>query len=325
MRGALRAEFEQLRELTRLFFGRFLENDLIALDGDIKPALVNILALLAAPGIVIPLMSQYRYSSFIGEPLFARDIAALGDKGFYLSFSMAVLGIVTVLESDALFPDMRDYLILRPFPIRLDTMFTAKLAALAAFWMTFTIAINSLCTLLFPLIVAQRATFLEVLWMMRAHAIAVVASSAFVFLALISVQGVVNNVFGVRMSRRVSPYIQGSLIIGLLFSFFVSSEVMRSIAPGRPSTAVLRVFPPAWFLGLYQYELGWRDPVFTELAALAKRALAVAGASAVISYALSYTRHVRKSLEAMDAPAVSNGWVARLLLAFADRFVVICR
>ena len=156
---------QQFRELRRLFFSRFLENDLIALDGDTHGALTGIFALLMAPGLFLPFFEFVRFSSYpLGFLAWQdRDLASLPDKALHLGLSMTVLGIVTVLEWDALLPDRRDYAVLRPLPIRIRTLFAAKLAALAQFWLLFTLLTSGLAAVLFPMAVVQTSGLPELL------------------------------------------------------------------------------------------------------------------------------------------------------------------
>ena len=51
--------------------------------------------------------------------MYVRDLASLGEKEFFICFSMTVMGLVTVIEWEMLFPDRRDYANLTPLPIRL--------------------------------------------------------------------------------------------------------------------------------------------------------------------------------------------------------------
>ncbi len=301
--NGLRERGRQLRELTRLFFARFLENDLICIDGDTRSTLINILGLLAAPGVFYPLLGNFVYGPMYTRPLYERDIYSLPDKGLYLAFSMTVLGILVVLEWDTLLPDRRDYYVLQPFPIRLRTILSSKVAALAGLWGVFTVAVNAFSSIAFPMVVVQADDLRAVLWFARGHVLAILAGNAFVFLALISVQAVLMSVLGWRWFRRVSPYAQGLLVAGLLLTFFCEGAVVNGIRPGQSVTSVLRFYPPAWFLGLYQSELGWQQPVFRELAGQARLALAVVAGIAAAGFAFSYRRHVSRSLESPGAAA----------------------
>ena len=173
LREVIRRDRKPFRELTKLFFRRFLENDLISLDADTRPSLVNILALVAAPGVFLPVLELVLYAAAYYTPLPERDLGSLQEKAFYLCFSMTALGIATVLEWDTLLPDRRDYAVLRPLPVRLGTILAAKIAALAGFWAILTIAINGFSSLVFPMAVLQREGFAALVWFIRCHVLAV--------------------------------------------------------------------------------------------------------------------------------------------------------
>jgi uncharacterized protein YhhL (DUF1145 family) len=66
------------------------------------------------------------------------------EKSYLFTLMMILFGIVTLLEWDILFPDRRDFLNLMPLPIRLRTIFSAKLASFVLFVGLFSVAMNSL-------------------------------------------------------------------------------------------------------------------------------------------------------------------------------------
>ena len=319
---SIRREKKQFTSLVKLFFGGFLDNDLIGLDGDTRPALINVLALLAAPGIFLPVLELMMYAWAYYVPLAQRDLGAIPEKAFYLCYSMTALGIATVLEWDTLMPDRRDYTVLRPLPLRLGTILAAKIAALAGFWVILTLAVNAFSTLAFPLAVVQKDGLVRLIWLIRCHAVAVLAGNAFIFLALISVQGILMNLLGWRLFRRVSPYAQTVLIAALLMMFFTSLTLTGEIRGVRPPSGALRFFPPLWFLGLYQQGLGWTQPLIRDLAARANLALWLSAVTAVLAFTLSYRRHVQRSLEPLDTGGTAPGWAARALTALANRVLL---
>lgn len=314
----MRTEWRQFRELVRLFCGRFLSNDLICLDGDTSATLTHILALVAAPGIILPILENWLYGT-MPRPLWFRDLYSINEKGLYIGFSMAVLGIVTVLEWDTLLPDRRDYLVLRPFPVRLGAMLAARIAALAAFWAVFTVVMNAVPAFMFPAVVIQTEPMASFLWFVRCHALAIVAANAFVFLAIVAVQAVLMNVLGWRWFRRFSPLAQLLLIALLLVMFFRAPGLVGAMHPARPAPAALQWFPPAWFVGLYQYELGWRQAVFSGMAARAWMGVGAMALVAAAGFAASYHRHVRRSLEAMETTGAAPGRLTTLAWRFLDR------
>jgi hypothetical protein len=326
MGPALQNELSQFRELARHFFSRFFDNDLVAIhtdDVDMRATVVNILAILAAPGMLLPFLFMSKYVKLQEAPMYVRDLASLGEKEFFICFSMTVMGLVTVIEWEMLFPDRRDYANLTPLPIRLRTMFGAKIAALLAFLAIFSLAINAFSPVMFPAVVLQKGSVLNVIPFARCHIVAILAANTFVFFFCVAVQGILMNVLGYRLFRRVSPYVQFGLVALLLLMFLLSARIVSELQPGAAmNPAAVYAFPPLWFLGLYQTQLGWTNPVFRELAASARMAAGWTTFGALATYVLSYKRHVTRSLESADeystVPSAMEKFVSRVL----DRFVV---
>jgi hypothetical protein len=326
MGPVLQNELSQFRELARHFFSRFFDNDLVAIhtdDVDMRATVVNILAILAAPGMLLPFLFMSKYVKLQEAPMYVRDLASLGEKEFFICFSMTVMGLVTVIEWEMLFPDRRDYANLTPLPIRLRTMFGAKIAALLAFLAIFSLAINAFSPVMFPAVVLQKGSVLNVIPFARCHIVAILAANTFVFFFCVAVQGILMNVLGYRLFRRVSPYVQFGLVALLLLMFLLSARIVSELQPGAAmNPAAVYAFPPLWFLGLYQTQLGWTNPVFRELAASARMAAGWTTFGALATYVLSYKRHVTRSLESADeystVPSAMEKFVSRVL----DRFVV---
>ena len=149
----------QFVELSRLFAGRFLENDLICVDGDTRGTLIGVLSLLIAPGVFGPMLTYLQFGSW---PLCfmewqVRDTVAIPHKLLHIALSMTALGLFTVFEWDAMLPDRRDVAVLRPFPVGLGTLFAAKVSALFLFWGIFTLAVDGISGVFFPVSVMQNA------------------------------------------------------------------------------------------------------------------------------------------------------------------------
>jgi hypothetical protein len=321
---AWRDRWGQFRELKGLFFGRFLENDLICVDGDTRGTLIGILSLLIAPGLFLPLLEYIMFSSYpLGfGPWWHRDLAAVPDKIMHVALSMTVLGLMTVFEWDAILPDRRDVAVLSPLPVSLGTLFGAKLAALAKFWLVFTLAVDLAPAILFPAAVVQKAPDGILAWYMLCHSLSLLAANVFVFLTMVAIQGWLMTILGLRRFRRVAPFAQFVLIVGLLCLFFLSIGLAFGLDGNDPTPALLRVLPAWWFLGMGQVALGWRMPLFDGLAPLALPAIAIAAAAAASGYALSYRRSIFRSFEEQDGPAGEPGRVARLLAAAMNRWLV---
>jgi hypothetical protein len=323
IRNAFRDQRLQFVELTRLFFGRFLENDLIAIDGDARATLVGILSLLVAPGVFLPLLEYLQFSSYpLGfQPLAVRDMAAIPDKTLAIALSMTVLGLFTVFEWDAVFPDRRDIAVLRPMPIGIRMLFAGKLAALAQFWLVLTLAVNGFSSFLFPMAIVQRDSSALPRYI-GCHVLAILAANAFMFLAMIAIQGILVAALGWARFRRVAPYAQFVLIVAILGMFFLSIGAAFGLRPYAPPPPLISALPVFWFLGQYQTQLGGGLPLFNELAAYALPAIGIAAAVAAAAYALSYRRSVSRSFEEQDGPARKPGPVGDSLAALANRVLL---
>ncbi|MGD0365331.1 MAG: hypothetical protein ABSC93_30985 [Bryobacteraceae bacterium] len=326
MASARENELSQFRELVRHFFSRFFDNDLVAInadEADMRSSVVNILAILAAPGMLLPFLFLSKYVKLQDAPMYVRDLASLGEKEFFICFSMTVMGLVTVIEWEMLFPDRRDYANLTPLPIRLRTMFGAKIAALLAFLTIFSLAINAFSPVMFPAVVLQKGSVWNVIPFARCHIVSILAANAFVFFLCVAVQGILMNVLGYRLFRRVSPYVQFGLVALLILMFLLSGRIVSELhVRAAANPAAVYLFPPLWFLGLYQTQLGWSDPVFRELAHAARMAAGWTTVGALATYILSYKRHVTRSLESAGEFSTVPSAMDRFVEGMLDRFVV---
>jgi hypothetical protein len=311
--------FDQYLALVGHFFGRFFDNEFVAQNTEMQVTITKILALLAAPGVLFPCLRYIAYLNLDGYPPEARLPVLWFDRSFFICFSMLVMGGVTVLEWDALFPDRRDYVSLIPLPIRARTIFLAKVGALVLFLLAFTVAVNGVSIVFFP-IISYRGTALDLLHAMAAQGVAIVAGSAFVFVSLIALEGIMLNVLSVRWFRRASVYVQCAMICALLSLFFLFPNIAGSIPElkARHATA-LYAFPPMWFLGLNEWILGTRDAVMLDLARWARAGLAISTGVAATAYTIAYRRHIRRTLETLEGGDGARGRVQEFIGRVADR------
>jgi len=311
----------QFAALVRHFFGRFFDNEFVAGNSEMHVTVTKILALLAAPGVVLPCLRYITYLRLDGYPPDARLPVLWSDRLFFLCFSMLVMGGVTVLEWDALFPDRRDYVSLVPLPIRARTIFLAKVGALAIFLVGFTIAVNAVSIVLFP-IISYRGSAAALLRAIVSHGISIVAANTFVFVSLVAIEGVLLNALSVRWFRRASVYVQCAMVFALLSLFFLYPGIASSITEWKTHRPMaLYAFPPMWFVGLNEQLLGSSDAVMLTLARLARYGLAMVTLFAAAAYAIAYRRHVRRTLESLEGDAGTRTRAHQLVGRIADRLV----
>ncbi|RPI29732.1 MAG: hypothetical protein EHM61_00665 [Acidobacteria bacterium] len=301
--------------LTRHFFSRFFDSEFLSPGGEASVSVTQILALLPVPGAVLSLYYIFMKYAFLVAHL--RSWAAVdswSDRCFFVSISMIVTGLVTLLYWDNLFPDGKDYLNLVPLPIKLSTLFLAKVSSLVLFMGMFSVMINAASGILFPLAATiSYASSADSMRFLAAHFVAVFSGSGFVFLLLVGVQGACMTILPRRLFNRVSVAIQSSLLVVFLSSFLVLSDLIVSVRNSHnPLYQVL--FLPAWFTALYDHVLGiiprhatsvsWRYPLL---------ALMIAFALSVLFYSLSYRRYVGRCQQASTDDQTRSGLAGRFL------------
>ena len=305
--------------LVRHFFGRFFDNEFVARDSEMQVTVTKILAMLAVPGLLLPLFRFTTYTGLEGYPLEVWNPTLWFDRCFFFSFSMVVMGAVTVLEWDTLFPDRRDFVTLIPLPIALRSVFLAKVAALALFLVAFTAVVNVSSTVTFP-VISMRGTFRGLVRGILIHGLTVLAASAFIFGFLVALEGVLLNFLSFRWFRKVSVFVQTAMVFALLSVFFLFPNIAISIPALKAiDSATLHAYPPAWFLAMNEVLLGSRDPVFLKLAAVAWKALAAVLLISAIAYTVAYRRQVRRTLETLEGIEGGRTRLHAWLSSMADR------
>jgi hypothetical protein len=320
--------------LRRLFFRRFFDNDLISPNGGGFDNMGLVFAALATPGLLAAAPLLFKYGNRYITPG-RRLLMGLDDKFFFLALSMVVMGIVTVVEWDALALDARDVAILGPLPIPRRTLLAAKLGAIGLFIVAFAAAVTAIPSIVHPLVLlgTLQIGLAQGLWLMSVQAAVSLAAVAFAFFAILGVRQVIVLLLGARWFGRVAVLVQFVLVLALVTALFLlpgHRSVSESMLPGGGSTVSLS--PPMWFLGLSESLTGrgvldspqvvsprgkaywtsreanrsradylWYMPVFDRLAGIGLVALAIAALLAVGGYALETRRLVRRASAARSS------------------------
>ena len=124
----LREDADQLGLLSRHFFERLFRNDFVDFEDQMKARLVAVLAVLA---VVVGWSSQLLV--FFKYELSPDAGTSWQEKNYIFILMMLLFGVATLLDWEALFPDRRDFVNLTPLPVRLRTIFAAKLVSFLAF------------------------------------------------------------------------------------------------------------------------------------------------------------------------------------------------
>jgi hypothetical protein len=290
-------------ELRRHFFLRFFDSDLVSTPGQWQVVAGGVLAILLSLSVIVTPVYHHKYLELnklsTPDPL---RLAALADVLFLITTAMFLIALFTTLQWPSLFPGLRDYLALGALPVKLRDVFIAKFSALVAFAGLFVVALTSPLSVMLPMLMSGRHCA-DPLRQIPAVFVSSTLAAAFVFFALVAVQGVLLNVTPIRHFTRVSLTAQGALLTALLCGLPLAFSIptLQSSMNQRPDWIVW--VPPAWFLGLEQAMVGNREPLAIRLAWLGLAAVAGAAAAAVATYLWSYRRHRVRLLE---TPAVSS-------------------
>jgi hypothetical protein len=314
--------------LTRHFFRQFFENEFISRGSEARLGVVHVLAMLPLPGIfytfyIIPTYDDIRLFFPWQYPA-----VTLIDQCRYVTLSMIVIGIVAILEWDALFLDRRDYAILGPLPLKGPTIFAAKVTSLLLFLSVFIVDVGGIPTVMYPLVASTgirgaQVSFLRLSGMVLAHAVAVFGGSVFIFLFFVAVQGVLINLLRPRAFKIVSRCIQLQGIVALLLFLFLLPIISAGLPAWEPAhDPGFFWLPPLWFVGVYQTLLGSGEAVFHSLASIAVVALALVTLACAAAYAISYKRQAQRALEATEAHTDEPRWRVRASCWVLNQFLL---
>jgi hypothetical protein len=314
--------------LVRHFFGRFFDSEVLSLiQTEMHILFIQILALLALPGLLKTFLSITKYVMLAHGTIAERDQAALIDAHFFICLSMILTGFVTVFEWDALFPDKKDFYNLAPLPINPKTIFFAKLAALSLFILLFNIATNGVPAWFFPgeVLTTSRIPgqagyhipFGAVFKYQLAHGASLFLSSLFVFTSFLAIRALILFIFPVKLVRTVSRSAQLFLLLILLCSLF--SFPVHLILQNN---FMIRLMPPFWFLGLYETLIGHHSLMLNSLAQTAYTAVFVSVMASLIGYTLSYQCSMQKGFQSEGSATYAFSAVKRLLSRLLQKTIL---
>ena len=308
--------------LARTFFGRFFESELMPAGVPQVQLLIWSMALLASPGLLLPMRFAAKYSGLRLTNPSALPGALLMDRLLFITLTMTALGLVALVIWEGVYPDRRDARILSVLPVPGRVLIGARLAALTAVALIFTAGINIVPALTFGPAVGTFGGASGWVRGAAAHTIATGLAGLFVFFSLIALQGVLLIVLGRHWAERVSVALQLAFVVVLLQLLFFMPQIAGLLHANLGSAAtdpILRLVPSVWFLGLYDVAGGRPSGGTMGLAITAIVASAVAAGGALGFLAATHARLTRMALETRD----HTGGTSALLRDAAGRIFLL--
>ena len=283
------------RQLVALNLDRYYASEVVDSDSGFE---TNVYAMLAVTAVI---------------PMW---MAALGPL-FLVAYAFSVTGFATAFEWGMLFPDRRDFLVLTPFPIRMRHLFAAKLASLGIFLSAILAAVHSYLPLFLVQSGVGQAAPLHGIRRVAAQLAATSAASLFAFLAVAGFQGLCINLFGARLYRRISPWLQTLAMCVMIFSLFLFPVYVLAVHSASAGHADwVWWIPPYWFWGITA--LFAPHSANTALGIFGLKALSTAFLVFCGAWATGYTRHYRRTLESEDAGTIRQTPGRRFFEQFLD-------
>jgi hypothetical protein len=321
MGPVVQPERSQFEMLVRHLIDRLFNNDMVSLEGEAAKRLILAAIVIAVPQLIFAL---FLYPVYHGippiRPLKPPFWSQVNHHYFYVMYSFVVMGVVTVFEWEQLFPELLDVFVLSTLPIPRGRLFWARITALGLFLAMFLVVMNVLGAVFFPLVVDIPSLVRHAV----AHVVAVISAGVFIAAFFLALQGVLIIVLGQRLSRMMSPFLQGLSMMMLLTVLVLTPMVMMFLQPLLGSdNMVARYFPPSWFLGIYEWLLAGSStlPMFTALARMGVFATLLVMLVVVVTYPLAYRLRTRQLIEGSTAQG-GRSWLSRPIGALIHAVVV---
>lgn len=284
--------------LTRHFFRRLFLNETVFFEEQAIQKTIGIIALLS----VFP---AYIADSLLFIYLLERERGtAWAETALFITLIMLLIGLITLFEWEIIFLDRRDFLNLKPLPVKSLSMFSAKFLSLVLFVGLFAAGINSLSSLVFAMYLSQSRGYglTGGSTLLLIHLLVMVAAGCFIFFSMAILVGLFKILLRGKFFSGLLDTIRFVLIVAHIFIlyFFVLDtkwiqERFENIQALRYSpTPFMMNYPPLWFTGLYQVLNGYRDPFFLKLASRALLSLAVVIGAFFLLTLISYSRYMKK-------------------------------
>jgi len=285
----------QFRVLYRQFLFRVIDLELLSTSakGDVSKLLGQFGALLVYVSLLIALAGMVFGGGKMTPP--QRLAANWGIENFLISTTMLVVGLFAVLSWDSTFPDRRDVLVFAPLPVRMRTLFLAKIAAVTVALSLTVVALHSFAGLVWPVVLAPaNSGILGALRSFAAYWISMLSAGAFVFCTLLFIQGTA-ALLPRQKFLRVSGILQLAAFCSILCVYFLQPTLVTPTAlTAAQNQQAMAWLPTYWFLGLFHALNGTMHPALAPSVWRAACGLVIAVLGSGAAFIISKQRTLHK-------------------------------
>jgi len=308
----------QFRVLHRQFLLRVVDLEALSIEADI-PRFLGQFA-----GILIFISLMRALGALVFPP--APDQAWRVEQG-QIENMLLVIGLCTVITWDATFPDRRDLAVLGPLPIKPRIILLAKLSATCGLLGIAILSLNFASSCSWALVFGGAAGYLGVARFFLAFWFTIVGASAFLYGAVLTIQGLTALVLPRKIFLRLSAALQLCAFATFLGVYFLEPSLTTHADFDNPANRWLLASSPVfWFLALLNQLNGSLPAQLNWLAERAGIALALAICGALTSLLLSYLKTMKKTAEQPDLVPGAGGlhWAPRFGGPLTTAIVTFC-
>jgi hypothetical protein len=290
-------------ELARHFFTSVFENEMFSSEHGLRLAA-------SAVGLAISAGMLLMDPRIVDAPPEKLRVIAAADELSLLTFLFAITGVLAVLAWNSLFPSRGDYLALASLPIKPQQIFGARFCSVALMATVVAIALA-----VWPSVVSrhnygtQGDSYSVLFADIFARALSTSLGCLFVFFAVVAIHGLVTNLFPGRWGARVTPYLQGGLLI-----FFVMAGLYSFVIQGWQQNVLQQLSdrgrwaPPVWFSNLHNLIMGGWEPTVVPMAIRGLEALGLVVLFSAATYLLALLRYQQLLVENRDTSVHTRSW-----------------
>lgn len=291
-------ELKQFKALLKHFVVRLLNNDVLKYDDQRQEGLYLLLAILTMAGLALSSLILFPYLRAM--PGYSHETVWI-ERTLFMAFSMALTGIIAVINWENIFLDNRDYDTLFVLPVKKTTIFAAKCASLLLFVGIITAAFNFFPVFVFSFFlghIPQQYNFMPINLpkFILAHLASAFMANLFTFLLVTGIQSLLMLLLRGTLYRKISMFFQTVLIFGFISIFVWFPKVHPSLETLKEQySTFIYYFPPIWFVGLYEHLVGNFDFVFKQHLYLAAISLTLLVNVYVLSFPLNFKKFALRS------------------------------
>lgn len=289
----------QFRVLHRQFLLRVVDLEALSIEADIPRFLGQFAGIL----IFISVMRAIGALAFPPAP----DQAWRIQQG-QIENMLLVIGLCTVITWDATFPDRRDLAVLGPLPIRPRMILLAKLSATCGLLGIAILSLNFASSCSWSLIFGGQNGYPGMARFFLAFWFTIVASSAFLYGSVLTIQGITALVLPRKFFLRLSAFLQLCAFATFLGVYFLQPTLTTHADFTNPANHwLLAASPVFWFFALLNQLNGSLPADMSWLAVRAWIALAIVITGALSSLLLSYFKTMKKTADQPDLVPGAGG------------------